>query len=473
MKSVSSTDLAVFMDAAVTQWHATEELAQRLRASGALELDERQEWAPEPGALYFVRRTASSLIAFRPGVCSPSEAGFALAGAHTDSPALRVRFGKTLASRGMIRLPVEIYGGPIISTWLDRPLSLAGRVILRSGNSRVSRLYRSRNAIGIIPNLAIHLNREINKGIEYNPQIQLPVLVSCSGGGQPTGPDWVVEKLACDMGVEPSCILACDLNFFEDVPAFSFGSRGVPDGETLVDVSNMPDPSFSSIPGSSKVESVKNDGFDPARTLINSGRLDDLAGCHAILQALLDSPATPWAQVGCFMDAEEIGSRTVAGADSSFIRDTLARLCIVSGGGREGYYRASAHSFMLSVDAAQAWHPAWTEKFDEAYTPAVGQGVAIKANAMHKYATNAETEAAFREYCSSAGVNCQMYRARADLVPGSTIGPMSSALTGIRTVDIGHPLLSMHSIRETISLEDHEDMTKVVSAHFSRMAERA
>jgi len=430
-----------------------------LERQGARFLDERSDWKLEPGALYFTRRAGSSLIAFRPGLEPPATTGFALAGSHTDSPGLKARFGKSLSGKGLERVPVEVYGGPIISTWLDRPLSLAGRVVLRSPGASVgfsasasnlteTRLVNLARPIGVIPNLAIHLNREMNKGFEYNAQGQLPVLVAALPMG-PTGigkgsndaiePSWLHGLVARELGVDPSAILGADLFF---VDAQKVCVMGVGD------------------------------------ELVNGYRLDDLLGCHAVLEGFLTSEPGAHSQVACFMDNEEVGSKTAQGADSAFLRDVLGRInalsvspsfsYTLSESETENFYRALASSFNISVDVAQAFHPSYAEKFDEGFAPVLNAGPAVKANANFKYATDAESEAAFRLLCEEADVACQKFMSRADLVPGSTIGPMSASLTGIPTVDIGHPLLSMHSIRETAGIRDHEAMVAVLARHFSR-----
>ncbi len=432
-------DMCDFVDASPTAYHAADNIATTLSACGARELPESGVWELEPGVLYFVRRGGSAVIAFRTGLVSPAESGFALAGAHTDSPALKARLGKVLEAKGMERIPVEIYGGPIVSTWLDRPLSLAGRVALRSGEAITSLLYNSAKPVGLIPNLAIHLNREVNKGFEYNSQNHLPVLVEAlaqeTGKAGENGTGWLRRRLALDLGIDAANILAADLFFVEGRPAVVIGELDNCSG-----------------------------------SLVNGSRLDDLAGCHAVLQALLAASPAMHGQLACFMDAEEIGSRTAQGADSSFMRDTLARICLLSGCDSQGFYRALARSFSVSVDVAQAWHPSYGDKYDEGFAPLLNGGPAVKANANFKYATDSESEAAIRVYCSRIGVPCQKFMSRSDIIPGSTIGPMSSALTGIKTVDIGHPLLSMHSIRETIGTRDHESMTALILEHYRAMA---
>ena len=424
--------LCDFLDASPTAFHAVDSIAAQLEARGGRRLDERSAWELEPGALYFVERGGSSLVAFRPGLSEPQRAGFALAAAHTDSPAIKARVEKSLSGKGVERVAVEAYGSPILSTWLDRPLALAGRVALRpasEGGPVLIRLLNLSRPVGIIPNLAIHLNREVNKGFELNAQDHLPVLVATDRGAEDetAGSSWLVRRVAAELGVAAEAVLGADLYFVEAQRAALFGE---------------------------------------AEELVNAYRLDDLLGCHAVLEAFIETVPAPHGQVASFVDNEEVGSRSSRGADSSFLRDILGRICALQGCGTEDFYRALASSFFVSVDVAQAMHPSYADKFDEAFTPRLGAGPAIKSTATMKYATDAEGEARFRLLCSEAGVECQKYMSRADIPPGSTIGPMSSSLTGIATVDVGAPLLSMHSVRETASLGDHEKMVAALSAHF-------
>lgn len=446
MTSSLSKRLVDFIDASPTAFHAVDSIAAALSAHGARRLREREAWELEPGAAYFVERSGSALVAFRAGLRPPQEAGFAIAGAHTDSPGLKARLEKPLSGKGMERVAVEVYGGPIVSSWLDRPLGLAGRVVVRGASGALeTRLFNLERPIGVVPDLAIHLNRDVNKGFEYNAQNHLPVLVAAlpkkeavaplgrdaalpsagALGGGAQEHSWAVDLVARELGVEPSCILGSDLFFVDAQRIAVLGS----DSE-----------------------------------LVNGPRLDDLLGCHAILEAFLGATGSAQALVACFMDNEEVGSRTAQGADSSFLRDILGRVCALSGCGTQDFYRALASSFCVSVDAAQAFHPSYADKYDDFYAPILNGGPALKANANFRYATDAESEARFRSLCAGAGVPCQKFMSRSDIAPGTTIGPMGSSLTGIPTVDVGAPLLSMHAMRETAGLLDHEAMVAALGA---------
>lgn len=432
----TTRSLCDFIDASPTAFHAADNIKAYLSAHGAIVLDEREAWQLEPGALYCVVRGSSAVVAFRPGFQSMGEAGYALAGAHTDSPCLKIRPSSEKSARGMLRLAVDVYGGAILSGWLDRPLSLAGRLILRSGEGLKELLYNSERAVGVIPNLPIHLNREINKGMEYNPHQHLPVLVEVADVEAGHASEWAKRNICADVGIDASDILAMDLAFYDSQTAVVFGKAT--------------DEERSDAPGE----------------LINASRLDDLAGCHAILEAF--SVAKPGArtQIACFLDAEEVGSMTAQGANSSFLRDMIARLNIAMNGRAEDFYRAGPRSLCLSVDGAQAWNPAYPDKYDELFSPLLGKGPAVKMNVNQRYATDVMTESLLGRVCEKASLPWQTYMARADMQPGTTIGPLSASRLGTPTVDLGHPLLSMHALRETIDGRDHRAMIELLKGFY-------
>ncbi|MCX7776294.1 MAG: M18 family aminopeptidase [Spirochaetaceae bacterium] len=419
--------LVDFIDASPTAFHAIENLAAKLDAAGATRLPEEEPWALEPGALYYTVRHGSSLVAFRMGLLDPASHGFLLAGGHTDSPALQIRLEKQVHSRGFDRVAVEMYGAPILSGWLDRPLGIAGMLALREGEKVKTLLYRSHEAAAIIPNLAIHLNRDINKGFEYSLHQHLPAIIGIEtlpAGFHRYPP--LLTRISEELGIKPESVIAAHLNLFEQTPSCTIG----------------------------------ND-------LLNAPRLDDLAACAAIIEALLSAQATAATQVACFLDAEEIGSMTVNGAQSVYLRDILARIMLAGRNSGQDFYRALAKSFCVSVDAAQGFHPGYPEKFDDYYTPLLGKGIAIKSNANMNYATDAATALRARLIADAARVSLQHYKAKADIQPGKTIGPITASRTGIPAVDIGHPMLAMHAIRETIALADHTAMIAFLRSFYS------
>lgn len=433
-----------FIDASPTPYHAVDNLIGMLDAAGAQRLDERQVWQLEPGAMYYVCRSGSSLIAFRMGLRFSGDTGFLLAGAHTDSPSLKLRPEKQLKSKGYLRLALESYGSPILSGWLDRPLGVAGNVAVREGSDIHPHLFASDKPFAVIPNLAIHLNRDINKGFEYNLHQQMPAVFGIAhaasqeenqaGGNGLEGRNLfperevsgILERIGEQMAVDPANIVSADLRLFDCSPSQVIGEE-----------------------------------------LINAPRLDDLAGCLAVMEGFSASEAQEATQIACFFDAEEIGSMTPGGAQSAYLRDILARIVLASRNSGQDFYRALANSACISVDASQAWHPGYPEKFDEFYTPVLGKGIAVKSNANMNYATDFTSLQIAETVAAKAHLQIQRYMARADIQPGKTIGPITASRTGISTVDVGHPMLAMHAIRETIAASDHLDMIAFLRTFYS------
>jgi aspartyl aminopeptidase len=408
-------DLLAFLDASPTPYHAVAEAVRRLGLSGYRSFDEREAWRTEAGARGFVQRGGGSLVAFEVGRRAPAEAGFVLIGAHTDSPNLRVKPAPDLTANGCRQLGVEVYGGALLSTWLDRDLGLGGRVALR-GQRTV--LVRAPGAVCRVPNLAIHLNRDVNtKGLVVNPQTQLVPILGLDR--EPRGAGLFAELArwleASGLGtVDPKQILGADLCLFDVQPAALGGDRG---------------------------------------ELLFSGRLDNLVGCHAALSALLGAGAGADAtRVVALFDHEEVGSQSVAGARSKFLESVLSR--IAGAATPDELARATARSLLVSVDMAHAVHPNYADRHDKQHRPKLGMGPVIKVNASQSYATDAPAAAALKESFAAAGVEPQYFVSRNDLVCGSTIGPISAARLGVRTVDVGNPMLSMHSCREVCAADD-------------------
>lgn len=432
MPAQNAKALCDFIDASPTPYHAVDSAAAMLNAAGATRLDEREAWRLEPGRTYYVIRDGASLVAFRTGSAAPSDAGFAFAGAHADAPGLRARLEKSLVSRGFDRVAVEPYGGPIHSTWLDRPLSLAGRAVVKSARGGVTqRLVNFARPMAVIPNLAIHFNREMNKGIEYPMNSALLPIVSAAGLGVTAvvGSSWLERAVSDELGVDLDAVVSAELTFVDAAPSLAFGN----DSE-----------------------------------LLSAPRIDNLEGCHAVLSAFVSAPVAAHGQIAALFDNEETGSGSIRGADSSFLRELVARIvALTDDSGAQALHRAFARSFSVSVDGAQGWHPSYADKFDEDYAPVLNGGPAVKANANTRYATDAVGEAAFRSLCEAAGVPCQRFRMRADLAPGTTIGPISSSLLGVRTVDVGVPMLAMHSARETAGSYDHDFMIRALAGLYA------
>jgi len=412
-----ANDLKVFLDQSPTAFQATDVIVDRLLNNGFTQLSESEKWDLKPNGKYFVVRNSSAVIAFINGSSVPAETGFKITGAHTDSPALKVKVGSETKYKGYHRVFVEVYGGPIVNTWLDRELSLAGRVtFLTNGKVQSTNLFIDR-PVGIIPNLAIHLNRNVNKGLEINKQNELPVLLGTSDKDS-----FLEDLIAKECGVNVEDVLDYDLFF-------------IPYEKTMIY------------------------GID--EELISSGRLDDLAMCHAILTALIATKKNKSTIVATFYDNEEIGSQTLQGANSSFLEMILSRINHCLGGNAEDYACAINRSFQISADQAHAVHPNFASKHDNNYAPELNKGPVVKFSANYRYATNSETSAYFMSICKMLNIPYQKMINRSDIPSGSTIGPVSSATSSIRTVDIGNPMLAMHSTKETMGTLDQYYVTEV------------
>jgi aspartyl aminopeptidase len=419
-----SNDLIEFLDASPTAFHAGSSIMACLMDAGFTRLDEAQTWDLEPGCGYFMEHGNSAVAAFRMGHKTVARSGFHIVGAHTDSPSLKLKTDSEQVTAGCAKVNVEVYGGPILNTWLDRDLALAGKVMVKGASGWEAQLIDIRRPLALIPNLAIHLNREVNKGVELNPQTQLPAIFG------PVNSDctsFLKELIALDLDVDVTELGEMDLYLYDHQGATRGGLRG----ET-----------------------------------ISSARIDNLAMCHAITTALCNSDESEVTSVGVFFDHEEVGSQTTQGADSSFLRNVLERINCVQGGDAQDYFRAIARSFMISADGAHAIHPNYAAQHDSDYAPQMNQGPVIKFSANMRYATTAESANRFIELCNQVGVTYQKVVNRSDIPSGSTIGPICAAVLGIRSIDVGNAMWAMHSIRETAGVQDHYDMTRVLQAFY-------
>ena len=413
-----AVDLKGFLDKSPTAFQATDIIINELVENGFTQLAEGDKWELKPRGKYYIVRNNSAVIAFINGTLPPAETGFKISGAHTDSPALKVKVGSETKFKGYHKVFVEVYGGPIVNTWFDRELSLAGRVTyLNEGEVKSVNMFIQR-PVGIIPNLAIHLNRNVNKGLEINKQTELPVLLGTSEKDA-----YLEDLIAQECGIEASDILDYDLFFIPFEKALIYGI----DDE-----------------------------------LISSGRLDDLAMCHAILKALLATKENKSTVLATFYDNEEIGSQTLQGANSSFLEMILSRINYGWKGNSEDYARAINKSFQISADQAHAVHPNYASKHDANYSPELNKGPVVKFSANYRYATNSESSAYFMSICKKLDIPYQKMINRSDMHSGSTIGPVSSATSSIKTVDIGNPMFAMHSTRETMGSLDQYYVTEVL-----------
>ncbi len=412
-----------FLDESPTCYHAAANAKAALTAAGAVELRESEQWKLEKGTLYVVERGDSALVAFR--VPEGPFHGFLMAAAHSDSPTFKVRETAEAASAGnTLRLSVEPYGGGVWRGWLDRPLSVAGRVVIRQGDRLVSRLVNIDRDLLVIPGVAIHMDRSVNKGAELNPAVDLLPLLGC--GKEPGAFRKLIAEAA---GVREEHLLSTELFLYPRTKAVQTGLNG---------------------------------------EFIVSPRLDDLQCVFGCLEGFLAAKPGGSLPVLAVFNNEEVGSNTRQGADSTFLTDVLERIAHGCGLDSEGWKAAVANSFMVSADNAHAIHPAHPEYADKGEFPVLGGGIVIKYNANQRYTTDAVSGAVFQAICQEAGVPVQRYSNRADLPGGSTLGNISTAHLSVPTVDIGLPQLAMHSVCETAGAADTEHLVKAMTAYFSR-----
>lgn len=421
-------DLLNFIDTSPSPWHAVSTTEQRLLGKGYVQLHESQTWQLSAGGLYYVVRGGSSIIAFTIGSNELTKSGLRVVGAHTDSPGLRLKPKAAHAADGFARLGVEVYGGPILATFTDRDLSFAGRVNVRpsdgiSLDSFKSHLIKFDKPMLRLPNLAIHMNREVNEqGLKLNKQTELPLisgLVAEAVGAE----QQFLNILAEHLKVNAADIITWELNVFDTQKGSFWGA---------------------------------NDEF------IANSQLDNLASCHAALTALLDSAHHNSTCICALFDHEEIGSESAIGAGGSFLADIVQRITSNMGLSEEARQQTIAQSFFISADMAHAYHPNFSAAYEPCHRVMVNSGPVIKTNANHRYSTSAESAARFINLCQKAGVPYQQYAHRTDLSCGSTIGPIVASSLGIPGVDVGSPIWAMHSLRESGGTLDHDYMIKVL-----------
>lgn len=430
--------LLSFLDASPVNFLAVKNIADTLLANGFRRVDPAQPLGEvKSGDRFFVTKNDSSVFAFRIGNKPIADAGFHMICAHCDSPTFRIKpNAEMLTEGGIVKLNTEVYGGPIMSTWFDRPLTLAGRVIVRGEDVMQPQtlLLHIKRPLLQISNLAIHFNRQVNDGVALSKQKDvLPLL------GQITSQleagnllmNVMLEELNSSAADRKFCtkdILDFDLYLADATPACTFG--------------------------------VHNE-------FISSGRLDDLSMCYAGLEALIASDTTDTTQVLALFDNEETGSQTKQGAGSPFLSFMLKRIALAQSNTEEAYYQAVERAFMISADNAHAWHPNYPEKYDPTNHPMLGGGPVIKFNAAQKYASDAVSAAVFAGLCEKAGVPCQRFVNHSDVAGGSTLGNILASSIPLRGVDMGNAILAMHSCRETGSVADHVFCVKVFTEFYS------
>lgn len=418
MEKIIAKELLDFLYDSPTAFHAVENISEILMKQGFKELKEEDKWKLKKDGKYFVKKNDSALIAFVVGEDTPQERGFKIIGAHTDSPGFRIKpRPEMIAENAYLKLNTEVYGGPILATWFDRPLALAGRVTLKSDNPLYPKIefININRPILIIPSLAIHMNRNVNQGVEINRQKDvLPLMTMINDS---------LEKDNILLQV-----ISEELNVYK---------------EEIIDFDLFP------------YEFEKGSLIGLKEEFISSARLDDLSMVHAGLKALTEVKSSKGTNILACFDNEEVGSSTKQGADSELLASVLERIVIALKGDREDYLRSLAKSFIISADLAHAVHPNYGEKHDPQLRPVINGGPVIKIAASQSYTTDAESSAVYEMICKKAGVPYQKFANRSDSRGGSTIGPINSTHLNIRSVDMGNPVLGMHSIRELGGVKDH------------------
>lgn len=430
MQTLKAESLLRFLDDSPCNFLAVNTIRTHLEENGFVELDLSDVWNLEKGGKYFVVKNHSAIFGFTIGSKPISEQGFKIIAAHSDSPGFRIKPNPEMTGDGVVRLNTEVYGGPILYTWFDRPLSIAGRVILRNAENPlkpITKLIHIKEPLLIIPHLAIHFNRAVNDGNKLSKQKDmLPVAAIIKDSIE--SKDMLLNKVSEELGVGKDEILDFDLMLYN----------------------------------CQKAERV---GFN--KEFVASGRIDDLSMAHAAMCALIDGTDKDSTNVMAIFDNEETGSGTKQGAASPVLANILHRIALCTGIDQEGFYRAIANTFMISADNAHAAHPNYPEKYDPTNHPKMGGGPTIKINANCKYMTDANSSAIFIELCKKVGSPYQFFVNHSDNAGGSTLGNILTSQIDIAGVDMGNPIWAMHSAIETGSLKDHENAIKVFTGFFS------
>ena len=419
-----------FLDASPVNFLAAQNIATELEKAGYRKLDPREPIGiVKAGDKLYVTKNDSSVYAFHIGRQPMAEAGFRMICAHCDSPTFRIKpNAEMLCEGGIVKLNTEVYGGPIMSTWFDRPLTIAGRVIVRGQDALnpETLLLHVKRPLLQISNLAIHFNRQVNDGVKLSKQKDMLPILGIINDELEKG-NLLMNIICSELSIKPEEVLDFDLYLADTTPACTFGVH---------------------------------DEF------LSSGRLDDLSMCFAGLEAMIDTDTTEATKVLAIFDNEETGSQTKQGAGSPFLAMMLQRIAQAQSGSAEAWYQAIERAFMISADNAHAWHPNYSEKYDPTNHPVLGGGPVIKFNAAQKYASDAVSAAVFAEICREAGVPCQRFVNHSDVAGGSTLGNILASSIPLRGVDMGNAILAMHSCRETGSVADHLYTVKAFTQFF-------
>lgn len=422
--------LLSFLDASPVNFLAVKNISEELEKNGFRRMNPQEPLGKiEAGEKFFVTKNDSSIYAFQIGKKPLADAGFHMICAHCDSPTFRIKpNAEMLCEGGIVKLNTEVYGGPIMSTWFDRPLTLAGRVIVKGENAKNPQtlLLHVKRPLLQISNLAIHFNRQVNDGVKLSKQKDVLPILGIINDELEKG-NLLMNVITDELNIQKEDVLDFDLYLADATPACTFGVH---------------------------------DEF------ISSGRLDDLSMCWAGVEAMIAADANDTTQVLAIFDNEETGSQTKQGAGSPFLSYMLQRIALAQSHTEEAYYQAVERAFMISADNAHAWHPNYSEKFDPTNHPKLGGGPVIKFNAAQKYASDAVSAAIFANICNAAGVPCQRFVNHSDVAGGSTLGNILASSIPLKGVDMGNAILAMHSCRETGSVIDHEYCVKAFTKFY-------
>lgn len=423
--------LLKFMDNSPCNFLAVKTIKGILLQNGYVEKSLKDKLDTKPGEKFFVTKNDSAIFAFKIGYKPVTETGFRIVAAHSDSPCFRIKpHAEMCGEGGIVRLNTEVYGGPILYTWFDRPLSIAGRVILKGENALepITTTVKIDRPLLCISHLAIHFNRAVNEGNKLSKQKDmLPIIAKVNEKLE--ADNMLLKLVAQEANVNIEDILDFDLMLYDTEKACTFGL---------------------------------NNEF------VSCGRLDDLSMAHAAITALVESTSDDATCIAAIFDNEETGSGTKQGAGSPVLANVMRRIVEAQNGSFDDFSRAVARSFMISADNAHAFHPNYAEKYDPTNHPQLGGGPCIKINANCKYMSDAHSAAIFKSLCIEAGSPYQYFVNHSDVAGGSTLGNILTSQMDIEGVDVGNPLLAMHSVRETASVDDHINMTKVMTLFFNK-----
>lgn len=426
-----SLGLLQFLQQSPTPFHAVKNMSAVLEAEGFERLNSADSWNLKKSSRYFVIRNDSAIIAFKTGKAALSEQGVRITGTHTDSPCLKLKPQPGLTKQGYVQLGVEVYGGALLHPWFDRDLSIAGRVNYQNTDGGLeSTLIDLKEPVAFIPSLAIHLDRTANKGRLINKQKELPaILLQLAQDEEFNFDEFLLHYLREEKGRDAAAsVLSHELALYDTQAPALVGLR---------------------------------------KQFLSSARLDNLLSCYVALESLIKSDDNGASILVC-NDHEEVGSVSASGADGPFLKSVLQRMTEVDSGSTEDFDRMIQSSVLLSLDNAHGVHPNFADKHDNEHRPLLNGGPVIKINANQRYASNSQSIALIKSLCNKLNINHQSFVMRSDMACGSTIGPITAAVLGITTVDIGIASFAMHSIRESAGIADVQSMTSLVEAFFNR-----